>query len=101
MTNDVGEYVVLDRRELADFVAKRLDPGSATYGALKARHFLFDDDSNVAFDLLALKARSRTERIAEFTGLHIFVVTLRCDQSCQYCQVSRQSVDRDRFDMSA
>jgi His-Xaa-Ser system radical SAM maturase HxsB len=100
VTNDVGEYVVLDRRELDELVARRLEPESATYRALKARHFLFDEASDVALDLLTLKARSRAERIAEFTGLHIFVTTLRCDHSCQYCQVSRQSVDRDRYDMS-
>ncbi len=100
VTNDVGEYVVLERSELEKFVTRRLEPDSATYRALKARHFLFDDASDVALDLLTLKVRSRAERIAEFTGLHIFVVTLRCDHSCQYCQVSRQSVDRDRFDMS-
>jgi His-Xaa-Ser system radical SAM maturase HxsB len=99
VTNDVGEYVVLERSELERFVARQLQPDSATYRALKARHFLFDEASDVAIDLLALKVRSRAERIAEFTGLHIFVVTLRCDHSCQYCQVSRQSVDSDRFDM--
>jgi His-Xaa-Ser system radical SAM maturase HxsB len=100
VTNDVGEYVVLERGDLDKLVARRLAPDSALYRALEARHFLFDDDSDVALDLLTLKMRSRAERIAEFTGLHIFVVTLRCDHSCQYCQVSRQTVDRDRFDMS-
>jgi His-Xaa-Ser system radical SAM maturase HxsB len=34
------------------------------------------------------------------TALHIFVVTLRCEHSCPYCQVSRRSADRDRYDMS-
>ncbi len=34
------------------------------------------------------------------TGLHIFVVTLRCEHSCPYCQVSRRSTDKSRFDMS-
>jgi uncharacterized protein len=32
--------------------------------------------------------------------LHLFVVTLRCDHSCLYCQVSRQSEDRAAFDMT-
>lgn len=100
VTNDVGEYVVIERGELEKFVARRLEPDSDTYRALKARHFLFDNASDVALDLLTIEVRSRAERIAEFTGLHIFVVTLRCDHSCQYCQVSRQSVDRGRFDMS-
>src|SRR5690606_82745 len=30
----------------------------------------------------------------------IFVVTLRCEHSCPYCQVSRQSDDKAAFDMS-
>jgi His-Xaa-Ser system radical SAM maturase HxsB len=29
----------------------------------------------------------------------MYVVTLRCDHSCPYCQVSRQSVDRHAYDM--
>ncbi|XYI04043.1 His-Xaa-Ser system radical SAM maturase HxsB [Sorangium sp. So ce1128] len=100
VTNDVGEYVRLERAELAAFVERRLAPNTSVYKALKSRHFLYEDDSSVAFDLLALKYRSRAERIAEFTGLHIFVVTLRCDQSCQYCQVSRQSEDSAQYDMT-
>lgn len=100
LTNDVGEYVLLQRAEFEEFVERRLDPASVTYRALKSRHFLLDDTSDVALDLLTLKVRSRVERVAEFTGLHIFVVTLRCANTCQYCQVSRQSVDRMRFDMS-
>jgi His-Xaa-Ser system radical SAM maturase HxsB len=67
---------------------------------LKAKHFLFDDDSRVTLDLLALKYRTRAERVAEFTALHMFVVTLRCDHSCHYCQVSRQTEDRGGFDMT-
>ncbi len=99
-TNDVGEYVVLRRDELDDFANHRLPATSPTYRALKTKHFLFDDISECALDLLALKQRTRAERIAQFTGLHIFVVTLRCDHSCHYCQVSRQTEDRDAFDMS-
>jgi uncharacterized protein len=38
--------------------------------------------------------------LREPTPLHIFVVTLRCEHSCPYCQVSRQSTDRSKFDMS-
>jgi len=28
------------------------------------------------------------------------VVSLRCEHSCPYCQVSRQSEDRSAFDMT-
>lgn len=99
--NDVGEYVSLDRADLVAFVERKLAPSNPIYRALKARHFLIDDPTSVALELLALKYRSRAELTAAFTGLHIFVVTLRCDLSCQYCQVSRQSEERARYDMSS
>lgn len=99
-TNDVGEYVLLSRQEIVAFVGRSLDVTSNVYRELKSKHFLFDGDSECALDLLALKYRSRAERISDFTGLHIFVVTLRCDHSCHYCQVSRQTEDKTTFDMS-
>lgn len=101
LTNDVGEHVILNRAELEDYVQHRLRPGTPVYEALKARHFLFDEDSRVALDLLALKLRTRMDRLADLTGLHMFVVTLRCDHTCAYCQVSRQTEDRTHFDMDS
>lgn len=100
LTNEVGEYVVLDRAELVAFVERRLVPGGESYKKLKARHFLLDSTYRSAIDLLALKYRTRSNRTSCFTGLHLFVVTLRCDHSCNYCQVSRRAVDRAEFDMS-
>jgi uncharacterized protein len=50
--------------------------------------------------MLSLKYRTKRAFLAGFTRLHIFVVTLRCDHSCQYCQVSRVSPDRHKYDMS-
>lgn len=99
VTNDVGEHVLLAREELVAFVRRELPRESASFRALEARHFLFDAESDCAIDLLALKYRTRAERIASFTGLFIFVVTLRCDHSCHYCQVSRQTEDKSTFDM--
>jgi His-Xaa-Ser system radical SAM maturase HxsB len=99
VTNDVGEHLVVTRDELLAFARHELPVTGKLYRDLKARHFLFDDDSRLALDLLALKYRTRAAPIAELTGLHIFVVTLRCDHSCHYCQVSRVSADKTQFDM--
>ena len=100
LTNEAGEPHVLDRSSLHAFVHHELDPRSPSYGDLKAKHFLFDSDSSLAIDLLALKVRTKLQRLADFTGLHIFVISLRCEHSCPYCQVSRQSDDRVAFDMT-
>jgi hypothetical protein len=58
---------------------------------LKSKHFLRDSSSLTPITLLATKYRTKKSFLAGFTALHIFVVTLRCDHSCLYCQVSRVS----------
>ena len=98
--NEVGEWQVLTRPELDSLVHKTLPSESSLYFSLKSKHFLEDQDSDVAIDLLTLKRRTKQARIPEFTSLHMFVVTLRCNHSCRYCQVSRQSEDRAAFDMT-
>lgn len=100
VTNLAGEHLVLRRDQLRALVRHELPHTSPDYQDLRARHVLYDDSSKSAPDLLALKIRSRYRRLAEFTGLHIFVVTLRCEHSCPYCQVSRQTEDTEAFDMS-
>jgi uncharacterized protein len=99
VSNDAGEYVLLDRDELEAFGRKQLSVDHPKYRALKSKHFLFDEHSRVALELLAMKYRTRAEHVSNFTALHMFVVTLRCDHSCHYCQVSRQTEDRLNFDM--
>ncbi len=100
LTNPAGEYLILERETLHSFIRHELSPLASAYAELKSKHFLIDQDSNVAIDLMGLKLRTKMNRLADFTGLHIFVVTLRCEHSCPYCQVSRQSDDRLSFDMT-
>ena len=100
LTNLAGEHLVLADDQLRALVRRELPHTSKDYQDLRARHFLYDESSKSALDLLALKVRSRYGRLAEFTSLHIFVVTLRCEHSCPYCQVSRQTEDTKAFDMS-
>ncbi len=100
LTNDVGEYLVIKQESLPILVNKTIEPGSVLYNDLKSKHFLLDDDSSIALELLAMKYRTKMQQVSNFTGLHMFVVTLRCDHSCPYCQVSRQSEDKAAFDMS-
>src|SRR5664280_370985 len=98
--NETGEWQVLMRKELEAFVRKTLERNTTLYRSLQSKHFLQDSDSSVGRDLLTLKVRTKRNRVADFTSLHMYVVTLRCNHSCQYCQVSRQSEDRSAFDMT-
>lgn len=100
VTNVAGEYLVLPNDRLKDFLRHRLPHDDGAYIELRARHFLIDKSTSIAPDLLAIKLRTKYARLCDFTGLHIFVVTLRCEHSCPYCQVSRQSQDKARYDMT-
>jgi His-Xaa-Ser system radical SAM maturase HxsB len=100
LTNMAGEYLVAERDILGLIVRHQLPLDTHIYAQLKSRHFIEDDDSGVAQELLALKVRTKSQHLEHFTSLHIFVVSLRCEHSCPYCQVSRQSGDKVAFDMS-
>ncbi|WP_422931600.1 His-Xaa-Ser system radical SAM maturase HxsB [Singulisphaera sp. PoT] len=100
LTNFAGEYVVLPKETAAKFVRHELDVDSDAFQDLAARHFAMAGDSDVALDLLAVKYRTKQSLLANFTSLFMFVVSLRCDHSCPYCQVSRQSLDRQAYDMT-
>lgn len=100
LTNFSGEYFVLSKEHLQPLVRGQLPMHSSLYNELKSQHFLCDSESTVALDLLAAKYRTRQELLSQFTSLFMFVVTLRCEHSCPYCQVSRQCDDRAAYDMS-
>ncbi len=100
ITSDAGEYVFLGKDEFEDFVDRRLPPNSSQYLDLAAKQMLSVGSTDTAVRVLAAKVRTKKSFLRHGPSLHLFVVTLRCDHSCHYCQVSRVSVDRSRFDMS-
>lgn len=102
LTNEVGEFYILSPEKFRAFTSHRLEPEGLLYPDLKAKHFLADSSSTAHMDLLAAKYRTKKSFLDGFTKLHIFVTSLRCNQSCPYCQVSRQGKDADQgvYDMS-
>jgi His-Xaa-Ser system radical SAM maturase HxsB len=100
LVNEVGEFVIATSGTAQTLIQKRLTPGSEAYSTFKAKQFIADDKSSTLLDLLATKYRTKYSFIDGFTKLHIFVITLRCDHSCHYCQVSRQTADKKTYDMS-
>ena len=67
---------------------------------LRAKHLIQLPGERLPAELLAIKLRTRLRRLPDSTGLHMFVVTLRCEHTCRYCQVSRQSSAKSEYDMS-
>jgi len=101
LVNEVGEHLFLTDQNFDAFVTRQLSNVSNVYQDLKAKHFLADSGSRLPVELLATKYRTKRAHLAGFTKLHIFVVSLRCEHSCHYCQVSRVSTEKALYDMSA
>jgi uncharacterized protein len=100
LTNMVGEHMFVSADDLEDVVALTLPKNTPLVRQLRSKHIIRNSGEELPLTLLAMKARTRLRRLADFTSLHMFVVSLRCEHSCPYCQVSRQSSDRAHFDMS-
>jgi uncharacterized protein len=100
VTNLVGEHLFLDGEEFEQLAGGALPADSPLVRRLRAKHVIRESGDGLPVELLALKARTRYRRLAEFTALHILVASLRCEHSCPYCQVSRQSSDKAAYDMS-
>jgi uncharacterized protein len=100
VSNMVGDFIRLSRDEMNRLVDLNVHPGDGLYEKAYAAHIITKADQKSQRQLLAMRLRSRMAYLRQPTPLHIFVVTLRCEHSCPYCQVSRQSTDRSKFDMS-
>jgi His-Xaa-Ser system radical SAM maturase HxsB len=99
VTNLVGEHVFVSPAELSA-VADGTCMDQELLARLRAAHLIQAPGETLPAELLAIKLRTRMRRLPDSTGLHIFVVTLRCEHTCRYCQVSRQSTAKSEFDMT-
>jgi len=88
LVNLSGEFLRLGETDFFSFVQRELTPQNPCFWDLMAKHFIFFSPEP-HYDLLASKYRTKKAFLEGFTKLHIFVPTIRCNQSCQYCQVSR------------
>ena len=100
LTSLAGEWSLVSSSEFEQLVAGE-SVRTDLRRELTAKQIL--RSGNDAFDqhMLATKLAFRYRDIAAMCGLHILVVTLRCEHSCHYCQVSRRVSSRTEFDMNA
>lgn len=99
VTNDLGEYALLSTADFDLLRGRELLPAHPRYHDLLAKGFI-SRPSRGGRGLEAAVLRTRKSSALEGPSLHIFVVTLRCDHACAYCQVSRAALSADGYDMS-
>ena len=96
-----GDFIRLDLDNLQALANKKIATDSDLYKNLRSKGFLFDALSKYSIELAAIRLRTRMAHVFHLTSLHMFVISLRCDHSCPYCQVSRQNQTANNiFDMT-
>lgn len=102
LVNDIGEFQFLEGTQFQDFVQKRLDTTSDIFLDLQSKHMAVIDQLSQTIDFLATAYRTKKRYLYDFTSLHMFVVTQRCNQQCTYCHASSVGDnDSAHYDMSA
>lgn len=99
VTGDSGRFAFLSEADFLAFAHHQLDPNSKVALDLEGLDLLHRGEDPVPLDRHAVAWRTRKAFVFEGPSLHIFVVSLRCHHSCQYCQVSRQPEGGAGFDM--
>ena len=100
IVNECGDYNFIGYDDFSSFIGHKLSTDRSIFLDLKSKHFLAENDLPTAIELMANKYRTRKSFLRDFTSLHMLVVTLRCNQNCEYCQVSAETDQAYQFDMS-
>jgi len=102
LVNEVGDYLFVPVGTAEKIIHKNVSKTDDVdlYGDLIAGFFISEEVIPPLIDVLATRYRTKKSFLDGFTSLHLFVITLRCEHTCHYCQVSRVTTDKDKFDMS-
>lgn len=102
IVNEVGDFLILNNGTFKRIVNREISKiqDSELYGDLISNFFISESPIHPLIDVLATRYRSKKIFLNHFTDLHIFVISLRCEHTCHYCQVSRVTQNKDLFDMS-
>lgn len=101
LVNMIGDFLIVPIGTSGKIVNKSLNEKGQPelYADLVSNFFISEKIASPLIDVLATRYRTMKSFLYGYTSLHIFVTTLRCEHTCEYCQVSRVTSDKDAFDM--
>jgi His-Xaa-Ser system radical SAM maturase HxsB len=102
LVNEVGDYLFVPIGTAEEIILRKISRivNPELYQDLLANFFISETPIPAVIDVYATRYRTKKHFLSNFTGLHIFVISLRCEHTCSYCQVSRVTQNKDLFDMS-
>ena len=81
LVNDLGDYLSLPRGSVQRIVDRQIRPDEELYKDLIASFFISERPLPRLLDSMAVRLATRKAFLDHFTALHIFVLTLRCNQT--------------------
>lgn len=99
LVNEAGDYLVVPQNTVERIVNRKIAPTEEIYKDLVSSFFISETPLPDLIDNYATRLRTKKAFLNQFTTLHIFVLTLRCNQNCIYCQASSKECDSNMFDM--
>ena len=99
LINFLGDFIIAPKGTVQKITKK--DPyilDDDLYLELISNNFIHESEEIKNIELLANRYRTKKSQTLHFASLHIFVITLRCEHTCQYCQVSRVSQNKTKYD---
>lgn len=100
LVNEVGDYLIKPIGTSKRIVERKINENESLYKDLMANYFISERSIPATIDNLATRYRTKKAFLDSFTALHIFVLTLRCNQNCIYCQASSRTFDQNKYDIS-
>ena len=86
LVNELGDMLAVPDGTVQAVVEHKIDTKSDLYKSLVANFFLTERTIPALIDVYAERLAEKKRFMDDGTALHIFVLTLRCNQNCVYCQ---------------
>ncbi|MCA9655186.1 MAG: His-Xaa-Ser system radical SAM maturase HxsB [Myxococcales bacterium] len=96
VTNLEGRWLLLSQEDFQAYARGEVAPGSELHRRLDEANFMRD---GYRVPEAADRIRARKSFVHAGPNLHMFVVTLRCNETCVYCHASRANLDAIHTDM--
>ena len=100
LVNEVGDFLIVPTTTVKRIVDKEIKKDEELYKDLTTWYFICEKSIPELIDLLAARLRTKKAFLNNFTALHIFVLTLRCNQNCIYCQATSRECRESAYDMT-
>lgn len=99
LVNELGDMIISPKGTVHKIVEHRLEKDNL-YKSLVSNFFIREKLVPPLIDVYAERLREKKRFLDESAGLHIFVLTLRCNQNCIYCQASSQNENCKGYSMT-